>query len=957
MHKKWQPIGKSTFEIYGELLNLKRESSHEIRFTLRNINTWSNTQLVEARNLLEKLSQNHLFFRGEQQTIWQQSELTSLDSQKREEIYEKIEKLSQHIKLVKDSGHQLATLFKVESPKTLNELESTIRAARHVADVPIDKPRNLPQGVFNDIFENATRTPDVPKIPKIWFKGNNLNLLKQRFSELQNDYDLEEELASYLNKKYQVEFLNQDLSSILVRCNKWGIFRCFQKKYWQDIKLIMSFRKVIKSISDEQLKNDLEKGIELKKLRCKLADDKYPPNLAFKNFFIRNKPDLFSIKQALIWLEELNPNLPSEVVSELIYSESSRQNLLDILKQLNWQNTTRIIEHGFNELREYFAYPEKIMNTSNIYFQHITFDKIDSFLDKATNELDLFRKWLDYQENLDELKLLGLEAFLDKLKISNIPADYWCSLFLKGFYNSWLQYIYDNSAEIRCFNYTIHEGQIRQFGELDKLQYKFAKTQLRRIHVDEWKKWSEELNTATLISYLKRETQKPRKQVREFITEAGNLILALKPCWLMSPLAVSDYIPPEMNYFDAVLFDEASQIYTEDSISSIMRAKQVIVVGDIQQMPPSSFFSSVTSDDDDEETEEEAPYDSLLAECGKFMKERTLKWHYRSQDESLIAFSNRKFYESQFITFPNPIKDKNRGVFFHPVPNGIYQPNAKEPNTIEAEEIAQLVLEHVEKSNHLSLGIIAFSKKQADTIQLKVKELGRDNPDLAEFCRDDSNKFFVKNLENMQGDESDVIILGFGYGKDNEGNFKQNFGPLTWAGGEKRLNVAITRAKCKLILVASITPDLLSASNSQGARCFKEYFEYIQQTGEELRKEENQNTKADYHFNPLIVNDIYHALQEQGYQVETSVGRSGYPIDLAVIRQQESKEFLLGIECDGLIYKKYPTARDRDRLRRIVLEEKLGWQIHRIWSKEWYENRDSQIKLLVERIQRLEDKK
>ena len=717
----------------------------------------------------------------------------------------------------------------------------------------------------------------------------------------------------------------------------------------------MGFRKVRISISDEQLKNDLEKAIELKKLRCKLADNKYLPNLAFNNFFIRNKPDLFSIKQALIWLEELNQNLSSEVVLELIYSEDNRQNLLGILKELNWQDTTRKIEYGFNQLREYFAYPEKVINTSNIYFQNITFDKIESFLDKVANELDLFRKWLDYQENLEQLKTFGLESFLEKLKTSDIPPDYWCSVFLKGFYYSWLQYIYDNSPKIRCFNYKIHEQTIERFCEIDKQQYEFSKTQLRQIHVNEWKKWSQESYATDLISYLEQETQNKNKhEVRQFIKKAYDLILVLKPCWLMSPLAVSDYIPPQMKSFDVVLFDEASQICTEDAISSIMRAKQVIVVGDTQQMPPSSFFSSVIADDEDEDDESEASYDSFLAECGHFMKYRTLKWHYRSQDESLIEFSNKKFYESQLVTFPNPIKDENRGVFFHYVPEGVYKPGAKQPNIKEAEEIVQLVLQHVKQSNHLSLGVIAFSKKQADTIEKKVKELSQGNTVLAEFCQDESDKFFVKSLENVQGDESDVVILGFGYGKDSEGNFLHKFGPITWPGGEKRLNVAITRAKYKLILVASITSDLLSAANSQGVRYFKEYFEYIQ-TVEEHRKENNQNTKTDYYFNSLFIEDVYYALREQGYQVETSVGRSGYPIDLAVIGQQ-SKEFLLGVECDGLTYKKYHTARDRDRLRRIVLEEKLGWQIYRIWSQEWYENRDSQIKLLVEQIKRLEVK-
>ena len=517
-----------------------------------------------------------------------------------------------------------------------------------------------------------------------------------------------------------------------------------------------------------------------------------------------------------------------------------------------------------------------------------------------------------------------------------------------------MQYIYDNSTELRCFNSKIHEDTITKFSQSDEKRYEFARVRLQKLYAEKRDNWFQENDARPTISYFDQETLKQRKhdEIRQFIQKASDLVLALKPCWLMNPLMVSEYIPPELVLFDVVIFDEASQIRTEDAISSVMRAKQVIVVGDMQQMPPSSFFSGITSDDDDE-NQNEAPYESFLAECGKFMKEFTLKWHYRSQDESLIDFSNKKFYLSKLVTFPSPVRDKNRGVCFHHVRDGVYEPGKKGQNIKEIETVTELTLCHVQQNINLSLGIIAFSKKQASAIQKKIEELTQDNDELAEFCRDDSEKFFVKNLENVQGDEADVIILSFGYGRDKEGKFERKFGPINSQGGERRLNVAITRAKHKLILVASITPDMLSGVYSEGVICFKEYFEYIQQVEREKTEETISLISSS---NSLLVQDIAYALQKEGYEVETSLGASSYPIDLAVKNKQQINEFILGIECDGFTYNKYSTARDRDRLRRMVLE-KMNWQIHRIWSKEWYHNRDAQIKLLLELLKQLEVQK
>ena len=267
------------------------------------------------------------------------------------------------------------------------------------------------------------------------------------------------------------------------------------------------------------------------------------------------------------------------------------------------------------------------------------------------------------------------------------------------------------------------------------------------------------------------------KRLQQFIKEASKLITTIKPFWLMSPLAVSQYIEPNAVHFDAVIFDEASQILTEDAIPSIMRATQVIVVGDSKQLPPSS--SQFQSNNVDEEDEEEGVYENLLDECSTMMQKFTLKWHYRSKEESLIAFSNYHFYGNELVSFPNPVKDASKGVHFHHVPNGVYNRGASRKDNIpEAEEVAKLTLQHFQDNRHMSLGIITSNSYQAAAIRKQLNDLRVEHPDFEEFCQENTEKFFIKPLEQVQGDERDVILLSFVYGRDSEGKLTQGFGPF-----------------------------------------------------------------------------------------------------------------------------------------------------------------------------------
>jgi very-short-patch-repair endonuclease len=338
------------------------------------------------------------------------------------------------------------------------------------------------------------------------------------------------------------------------------------------------------------------------------------------------------------------------------------------------------------------------------------------------------------------------------------------------------------------------------------------------------------------------------------------------------------------------------------------------------------------------------------------MQKFTLKWHYRSKEESLIAFSNYHFYGNELVSFPNPVKDASKGVHFHHVPNGVYNRGASRKDNIpEAEEVAKLTLQHFQDNRHMSLGIITSNSYQAAAIRKQLNDLRVEHPDFEEFCQENTEKFFIKPLEQVQGDERDVILLSFVYGRDSEGKLTQGFGPFNkkiQEIGRRRLNVAITRAKYKLVLVASIQAGDLQADNNPEVKLIQDFFIYAASGDPKLQSGFDISPNSDL----ALEEDIYLALTQRGYSVQRRVGCSAYRIDLAVRDNQQPEEFLLGIECDGRKYSRLPTARDRDRLRQEVLK-KLGWRIYRIWSREWNRDRDNQINRLVQHIENLRNQK
>jgi superfamily I DNA and/or RNA helicase len=389
----------------------------------------------------------------------------------------------------------------------------------------------------------------------------------------------------------------------------------------------------------------------------------------------------------------------------------------------------------------------------------------------------------------------------------------------------------------------------------------------------------------------------------------------------------------------------------ENAIGAISRASQTVVIGDEHQLPPTSFFD-VSSEDDEEEEMEEVGYESILQSAITILPgaQSELLYHYRSTSDDLIAFSNELIYDHRLITFPAP-KCKGDAVQFEYVEKGIYDSGQTRRNRIEAVRVAELCIEHVQ-SNPSSLGVIAFSKTQEEAIREAISEKIKEFPQLADKLDEVSDKkesFFIKNLESVQGDQRDVIILSVGYGPDQNNNVYNRFGPINSKGGYRRLNVAVTRAKDKIICVSSMKfYQMNPPETSRGAVLLQKYLEYAEKgrgvlEASKILKQGLAEADSDFEIS------VQNSLENLGYTIHRQIGASGFSIDLAVVSPENKNEYILGIECDGAAYHSSKSARIRDRLRQQILE-KLGWSFYRVWSQHWITHRQEVLSDIIEVI-------
>ena len=580
--------------------------------------------------------------------------------------------------------------------------------------------------------------------------------------------------------------------------------------------------------------------------------------------------------------------------------------------------------------------------------------------------------WCSYQRARNSVQRSHAAATLDAASGTGIPDDRLSDVYDRAFYRTLAAGAFKRFPEL----HDLSSGQLGNHRQAFKaLEERLLNLERQRIAHKLYERPVEhgvsfggpgEFSEKALLQHwlpLKRS----RITVRDLCRRSGKALRQLKPCFLMSPSTVAEFIPKDVDFFDVVVIDEASQMLPSDALGSITRGKQCVVVGDPKQLPPTTFFggSPVDAEDQDDEAQLAAVAESILdLALSAWRPPRHLRWHYRSRHSSLINFSNSRFYDNQLIVFPGPNEaDGSGGVKFNYVANGLYQSQRRGEggrsrtgncNPGEAAAVVRSACDFMGDAGNrdLSLAIVAVNRAQRDLISEMLDQESQQNPAVRRYRQRWESTLFplmVSHLEAVQGDERDVVFISTVYGPETPGGpVRMRFGPITHAGGERRLNVLFTRAKHRVEVFSSMRANDIRAtpSSSEGVQVLRDYLEYAA-TG---RIEVGQSTGAE--VESPFEEHVLARLLEKGYQVNPQVGVAGYRIDLGVKHPAHPHGYVLGIECDGATYHSARSVRDRDRAREAVLRD-LGWEIYRIWSTDWFSDPDYEFERLTNRIESL----
>lgn len=561
-------------------------------------------------------------------------------------------------------------------------------------------------------------------------------------------------------------------------------------------------------------------------------------------------------------------------------------------------------------------------------------------LEALASARHLLRDWSTWCRTRSRAIASGLAPLVERLEAGTTAADEARTAFRLGYARWWLPKILDSDPVLRNFRRFQHENAIAEFREIDDLVRSHA---TRRV-LDAISHGLPAVQSVPRNSELgllrhQMELQRPSQSIRDMIGKMPETFSKLAPCMLMSPLSIAQYFPPNQSLFDVVIFDEASQITTWDAVGAIARGRQTIIVGDPKQLPPTNFFGR--NEEEEDVADYEKDLESILDEAkAAGIPVRDLRWHYRSRSESLIAFSNHHYYRNRLVTFPSPQVD-DRAVQLHKVPESVYDRGKTRTNRIEAQAVADEAVRRMHEWLELpekirpTLGIITFNAQQQSLILDLLDAARREDPALEWYFADDRvEPTIVKNLENVQGDERDVILFSITFWRDAAGKLTMDFGALNRDGGERRLNVAVTRARQELIVFSGFTADQIDPTRTKAVAIhhLKTFLDYAERGAIALPAQDVGSVGG---FDSPFEEAVAAQLEQRGWTVVPQVGISGFRIDLGVRHPDLAGAYIAGVECDGATYHSAATARDRDKVREQVLTG-LGWNILRVWSTDWW---------------------
>jgi len=811
-----------------------------------------------------------------------------------------------------------------EFEKSTNEIEKL----NTDYNFPFAEPYNHQVAGIIELLENLYNFNADQSVVDMFFNASLLNVLNN-WVELQTQFQAKEDQI-VLN--FNPNILTANASELEQIWNQskhtWFLPKWLKQRKVKQFLNGFSKQKISDAFQIDNIFSDLSVYSSLKR---NLQESQYQSVYSTTNQYLKNQRfDVGLLQQHIKKLQHLQ-----QVANSL--------NLIDFQSWLKHYSDNSFLKSGINDAVQQLKSYQKAHK--NIQF-YLNVNADTSIVSTVKNNLHLLEDWITYNHYKQKAIDLNLKWFVDLLEQNKIEKDRLAKQFEDLIHLNLFVQTLNSSAILNTFDANVYEALIDQYKKTYQEFIEITKNQLQFQLSNNIPNLTQEAVSSSEIGILQKAIRNKSRgvSIRKLFDQIPTLLPRLKPCMLMSPISVAQYFDVDINHFDLVIFDEASQLPTSEAISALARAKQAIIVGDPKQMPPTSFFASTKIDEENMELEDlESILDDTLAIS---IPSKYLLRHYRSKHESLIAFSNANFYENKLLTFPSA-DDLDKKVTFEYIA-GHYDKGNTRTNKQEAEAIVLYIKNHLQSSKKESVGVVTFSQTQQVLIEDLLQKLYQENTSLEEKALQAVEPIFIKNLENVQGDERDIILFSIGYGADEEGKLSMNFGPLNREGGWRRLNVAVTRARYEMKVFSSLKADQIDLNRTQaeGVKGLKGFLNFA----EKGLLPTNFNSANNVQKQNLI-ESISKYLDENGLEVKTNIGTSAYRLDIGIVDPENKDQYVLGILVDGENYVQTQTTNDRELLIPGVLEG-LGWNIHRIWTLDWIKNKDKIVAEIKQKIKK-----
>jgi very-short-patch-repair endonuclease len=925
-HTRHSPSGLTPYQVIGHMVRLQAAGRVPPEVKLDGSVTWTKHDKEDRELRLQQLAERIQDIGLPGAHPWRGVRLPQILPNQIHRLVERVNELRSRVLNIRAERDKLQSALSIEAGSTLSECARLAAFAERIALAPALQPEALMAGCW------ANRTGEVAELVAV---GEIYAATRAELSGVVLDAAWDTDLTAARQH---------------IAIHGGRLFRFLSGEYKRAFAL---FRSVLSGPPPKTLADRLklaDKIISARKAATELAKADLLGREAYASAWRGEKSDWSALRAAIGWFE----TNPASVAGEIRRVAAAVSDHASV-----GATGERISAARPGLLKDLAALISELDLDVKVAFGVSTPEEID--LHAMTERFEVWAersedltKWIAYRAKADHACAAGLSELVERLANGTLDVQTVVPEFEMAYYDALLTLLVNENPELAQFDGAGHSRLVDEFREADKRRIRLAVSEVAAAHFTGMPRQD---GGAGPVGILKGEFSRKRGHlpVRQLMKKAGAAIQAIKPVFMMSPLSVAQFLEPGAVEFDILVIDEASQIQPVDALGTMARCKQIVVVGDDQQLPPTSFFNRVLSGDDDEDDEGDGSIkmgdiESILGLCtSKGLPSRLLRWHYRSRHQSLIAVSNLQFYENRLYIVPSPWnKQAGMGLRFNHIPHATFDRGKTGVNLEEAKTVAEAAIRHARENPNLSLGIATFSIKQRRAVLDELERLRRLNPDTEAFFNagHPAEPFFVKNLENVQGDERDVIFISVGYGRGPEGYMRMDFGPLNREGGERRLNVLISRAKRRCEVYSSITDEDIDLERAKGHGVYAlKLFLNFARTGKL-----SVGVRGEREHDSIFEEQVAAALISRGYDVHPQVGLAGFFIDLAIGDRERPGRYVLGIECDGASYHSSRSARDRDRLRQAVLEDH-GWIIHRIWSTDWFYRPKEQIEKTIAAIE------